>query len=139
MDSLIVRTSARLIVPLQLAFSLILLLRGHNEPGGGFIGGLVAACAVALHAVANGVPVTRRALRVDPQRLLGAGLLLALLSGLPGMLQGRPYLSAVWGGSIPTLVAGELKLGTPLLFDFGVYLVVAGSALLVLFTMAEDR
>jgi len=138
MDSLIVRTSARLIVPLQLAFSLILLMRGHNEPGGGFIGGLVAACAVALHAVANGVPVTRRALRVDPQRLLGAGLLLALVSGLPGMLQGRPYLSAAWGGSIPTLVAGELKLGTPLLFDFGVYLVVAGSALLVLFTMAED-
>ncbi len=139
MDSLIVRTAARLIVPLQLAFSLILTLRGHNEPGGGFIGGLVAACAVALYAVANGVPAARRALRVDPQRLLSAGLLLAVVSGMPAMLQGRPFLSAVWGGSLPTLVAGEVKLGTPLLFDIGVYLVVAGSTLLVLFTMAEDR
>jgi len=138
MDSLILRTAARVIMPLQLAFSLVLLLRGHNEPGGGFIGGLVAACGIALHGVAHGIPAARRLLRVPPQMLIGLGLLLAAASGFAGVFQGLPFMTGLWGGSVPTLVAGELKFGTPLLFDTGVYLVVAGVAVLMVFSMAED-
>jgi len=138
MDSLILRTAARVIMPLQLAFSLVLLLRGHNEPGGGFIGGLVAACGIALHGVAHGIPAARRLLRVPPQMLIGLGLFLAAASGFAGVFQGLPFMTGLWGGSVPTLVAGELKFGTPLLFDTGVYLVVAGVAVLMVFSMAED-
>lgn len=139
MDSLILRTAARVIMPLQLAFSIVLLLRGHNEPGGGFIGGLVAACGIALHGVAHGIPAARRLLRVPPQMLIGLGLLLAAASGFAGVFEGLPFMTGLWGGSVPTLVAGELKFGTPLLFDTGVYLVVAGVAVLMVFSMAEDE
>jgi multicomponent Na+:H+ antiporter subunit B len=139
MDSLILRTASRIIMPLQLAFSILLLIRGHNEPGGGFIGGLVAACGIALHGVAFGTPAARRLLRVPPHVLIGVGLLIAVMSGLPGLLQGLPFMTGLWGGSVPTLIAGELKFGTPLLFDIGVYLVVAGIAVQMVFTMAEDQ
>jgi multicomponent Na+:H+ antiporter subunit B len=139
MDSLLLRTAARVIMPLQLVFSIIALARGHNQPGGGFVGGLVAACGIALYGIAMGMPAARRLLRVRPQTLIGLGLLLAVLSGWPGVFQGLPYLTGLWDGSVPTLVAGELKFGTPLLFDTGVYLVVAGVAVLIVFTMAEDE
>jgi multicomponent Na+:H+ antiporter subunit B len=126
-------------VPLQLAFSIVLLVRGHNEPGGGFIGGLVAACGIALYGVAHGIPAGRRLLRIRPQTLIGLGLFFAAASGLPAVFLGLPFMTAFWDGSVPTLVAGELKFGTPLLFDTGVYLVVAGVAVLMVFTMAEDK
>jgi multicomponent Na+:H+ antiporter subunit B len=138
-DSLLLRAAARLIVPLQLAFSLVLLARGHNEPGGGFIGGLVAACGIALHGVAHGMPAARRLLRVPPRLLIGAGLLCAGASGLPAVTHGLPFMTGLWGGSVQTLVAGEVKFGTPLLFDVGVYLLVAGIAVQMVLAMAEDR
>lgn len=138
MDSMLLRTAARIIVPLQLLLSLFLLVRGHNEPGGGFVGGLMAACAITLHGIAHGMPAGRRMLRVAPQFLIGLGLLAAAASGLPGMLAGEPFLTGLWGGSLPTFVAGDLKFGTPLLFDVGVYLVVAGVATLMIFSVAEE-
>ena len=79
----IFRTAARLLMPLLLLFAVFLLLRGHNEPGGGFVGGLVAAAAFALYAIAFGVQRARQALLVNPLTLLGTGLLIALASGLP--------------------------------------------------------
>lgn len=139
MDSLILRTASRIIMPLQLAFSIVLLMRGHNEPGGGFIGGLVAACGIALHGVAHGIPSARRLLRIQPQTLIGVGLLMAAISGLPALFLDLPFMTGLWGGSVPTLVAGKLKFGTPLLFDTGVYFVVAGVAVLTVFTMTEDK
>ena len=95
-NSPIFRTAARLLMPLLLLFSVFLLLRGHNEPGGGFVGGLVAAAAFALYAIAFGVQRARQALLVRPLTLLGAGLLIALLSGLPAVLRGQPFLTALW-------------------------------------------
>lgn len=136
MTSLLLRTAARLLMPLLLLFAVFLLLRGHNEPGGGFVAGLVIAMALVLHAVSFGIPASRRALMVDPSRLLGAGLLIALASGLPATLHGRPFLSAVWA----TVPAGgaAVHVGTPLLFDLGVCLVVIGFVLTIVFTLAED-
>ena len=95
-NSPIFRTAARLLMPLLLLFSVFLLLRGHNEPGGGFVGGLVAAAAFALYAIAFGVQRARQALLVRPLTLLGAGLSIALLSGVPAVLRGQPFLTALW-------------------------------------------
>ncbi len=123
-------------MPLLLLFAVFLLLRGHNEPGGGFVAGLVVAMALVLHAGTFGIPASRRVLRVDPSRLLGGGLLVALASGLPATLQGRPFMSAVWT-TVPKSGAA-LDVGTPLLFDLGVCLVVIGVVLTIVFTLAED-
>jgi multicomponent Na+:H+ antiporter subunit B len=122
-------------MPLLLMFAVFLLLRGHNEPGGGFVGGLVVAAAFVLYAIAYGVDAGRRALLVDPSTLLGIGLLVALASGIPAVLLGRPFLTAMWAtiGSAPAVV----DVGTPLVFDVGVFLAVIGVVLTIVFTLAE--
>ena len=74
MNSSILTTAARLVTALMVLFSVYLLLRGHNEPGGGFVGGLVAASALFLHAIANGVAATRRALRLEPRAIAVVGI-----------------------------------------------------------------
>jgi multicomponent Na+:H+ antiporter subunit B len=135
MNSLILRTAARFLLTLLL-FSIFLLLRGHNEPGGGFVGGLVAAGAFALYGLASNVAEARRALRVDTRTLIGVGLLLAFTSGALALLAGKPYLTGLWW-SIDLFGATRVELSTPLLVDIGVYLVVLGVALMMLFTLAE--
>ena len=130
-NSAIFRTAARLLMPLLLLFSVFLLFRGHNQPGGGFVGGLIAAAAFALYAIAFGVQQARQALLVRPMTLLGAGLLIALVSGLPSVLRGRPFLTALWA-------SGPVAVGTPALFDVGVFLVVAGVVLMMVFSLAEE-
>ena len=134
-ESLILSTATRYLLPLLLLFSIFLLLRGHYEPGGGFVGGLVAAAAFALNAIAFGVPRTREVLRVDPRVLIGAGLLAAALSGMFAWFAGNPYFTAVWLKD-PWPVLGTV--GTPLLFDLGVYFVVLGVVLKIIFVLAED-
>jgi multicomponent Na+:H+ antiporter subunit A len=130
-SSPIFRTAARLLMPLLLLFSVFLLARGHDQPGGGFVGGLVAAAAFALYAIACGVPSARKAVLVKPLTLLGAGLLVALASGLPAVVRGHPFLTALW-------LPGPVALGTPVVFDIGVFLVVAGVVLMMIFTLAEE-
>jgi multicomponent Na+:H+ antiporter subunit A len=127
----IFRTAARLLMPLLLLFAAFLLWRGHNEPGGGFVGGLVAAAAFSLYLMAFGVRRTRRALFVKPMTLLGVGLLVALGSSIPAVVRGLPFLTAQW-------VTDPLTLGTPMLFDIGVFLVVTGVVLMMIFSLAES-
>ncbi|CAN5595572.1 Na+/H+ antiporter subunit B [soil metagenome] len=135
MRSLILITAARLLMPLLL-FSIFLLLRGHNEPGGGFAGGLVAASAFILLAISRDPATARAALRVEPQALIGAGLLVAVGSGVVGLLLGRPLLTGVWVAiDLPGL---SFYVGTPLTFDIGVYLVVLGATLTMVLTLAEE-
>jgi multicomponent Na+:H+ antiporter subunit B len=138
-NSVILKTAARLVVPLQLLFSAFLLVRGHNEPGGGFIGGLVAVAAIGLHALANGVSSSQRLLKIDPLQLAGAGLFVAGGSGLIAVFTGLPFMTGLWDGSVPTLVAGALKLGTPVLFDLGVYLVVVGAGVTLIYSLLEEN
>jgi multicomponent Na+:H+ antiporter subunit A len=127
----IFRTAARLLMPLLLLFSIFLLLRGHNQPGGGFVGGLVAAAAFSLYGIAYGVARARRALLVTPLTLLGAGLAIALISGVPAALRGEPFLTAQWA-------LGAAAVGTPVVFDVGVFLVVTGVVLMMIFNLAEE-
>jgi len=136
MSSLILQTWLRVLKPVMLLFAVFLLLRGHNEPGGGFIGGLLAAAAFLLHAFAYDVDSAMRALRVPPRRLAAAGLLTALASGCISLLAGRPFMTGLWTDLGP-LVPG-LKLGTPLLFDVGVFLLVLGISLMILFRLMEE-
>ena len=137
MTSLILRTTTRYLLPLLLIFSVFLLLRGHHEPGGGFLGGLVVSAAVALCALAFDVPAARQVLRCDPHLLIGAGLLTAGGSGLWALLKRQPFLTAGWEKfSGPRL--GEVEIGTPLVFDIGVYLVVIGVTMLILLSLAEE-
>ena len=135
MYSLILSTATRAIFPLMLLFSVFILLRGHNEPGGGFVGGLVAATAFVLYALAYDVARARDALRVDPRSLVAAGLALACSAGLLGLLAGQPFMTGQWLAT-PLPVVG--KLGTPVLFDLGVYFVVLGVVLTMVFALAEE-
>ena len=135
--SLILRTATRFLLPLLLLFSVFLLIRGHNEPGGGFAGGLVAGAAFALYALGYSVEETRRLLRWDPHTIIGVGLVLGVLGGLPAVFVGDPFLTGKWG-EIGIVGIGTLKFGTPILFDVGVYLAVLGVVLLITLTLMEE-
>lgn len=137
MNSLILRIATRFMLPLLLLFSVFLLLRGHNSPGGGFSGGLVAASAFALYSFAFGVTETRRALIVEPRSLIATGLLVALASGGLAMLGGMSFLTGLWE-KITVGGIGAIDLGTPLVFDIGVYLVVIGVTLSIILPLAEE-
>jgi len=135
MTSSILQTAARLLMPLLLLFAVFLLVRGHNQPGGGFVGGLVVAASFVLYSIAFGVDAARRALLVRPSTLLGIGLLVALVSGLPAVVAGHAFMTALW----TTIGAGSMAIavGTPLVFDVGVFLAVVGVVLTIVFTLAE--
>ncbi|MCO6390159.1 Na(+)/H(+) antiporter subunit B [Aliihoeflea aestuarii] len=132
MPSVILATMARPFWVIMLAASVYILLRGHNEPGGGFVGGLMAAAAFAMLAFANGVDAARRALYFHPVVLVGAGVLAAIVSGIPGLFTTGSFLTHLWPE-----VAG-IKLGTTILFDIGVYLVVLGGVLCLILRLYED-
>jgi len=138
MNSLILKTATRFLVALMLLFSVFMLLRGHNEPGGGFIGGLIAAIGFALYAVAHGAADARRALRKDPRVIAMVGLGVALVAGLLSAFSGDALFTGLWwfiGG-------GEgskgFPIGTVLLFDIGVYLVVVGAVMTLVLALEEE-
>ncbi len=186
MPTVILSTAARYTLPLLLLFSIFVLFRGHNDPGGGFVGGLVASAAVTLYVLAYGVEKAQKVLPIDCRRMMAIGLLVAVSSGLLSMLVGKPFMTGLWPStdmfSSTESVAdsdshnasddqtkdsaitnetkikndhstgddghgkgGELislplvgKPGTPLMFDIGVYLVVIGVTLTIIFQLAEN-
>lgn len=135
MNTVIFRAMAPAIVTLMLVFSVYVLLRGHNEPGGGFIGGLIAASALAIYGMVTGPAHVRRALRVDPLALAGFGVLLAALSGLLSLAFQVPFLTGLWAD----LNLGEsvVTVSTPMIFDIGVYLVVSGTISAIALALEE--
>jgi multisubunit Na+/H+ antiporter MnhB subunit len=135
MTSTILQTATRVLMPLLVLFAVFLLLRGHNQPGGGFVGGLVVASSFVLYSIAFGVDAGRRALLVRPATLLGVGPLVALTSGLPAVITGQPFMTALWT-EVP-LGGTAVALGTPLVFDVGVFLAVIGVVLTIVFTLSE--
>ena len=135
MKSLILQTASRYLMVLLVIFSVFILLRGHNEPGGGFVGGLLIAGAFALYALAYQAKAARHLLRFDPRTIIGIGLATAVGSGLAAVLYGQPFLAGQW---LPYSIPFLGKLGTVFFFDLGVYLVVLGTTLLVLLTLQEE-
>lgn len=135
MNQLILATATRYLMPLLLLLSVFILLRGHNSPGGGFIGGLVASAAFALFAIASGVSAARRTLGVSPRQLIGGGLALAFASALVPMLLGEAFMTGIWADFELPVIG---KLSTPLFFDIGVFLVVIGVMLTIILSLASE-
>lgn len=139
MNSILLRSAARLLLPILVVLSLVVLYRGHNLPGGGFIGGLLAAAGFALISLGEGAAAGRRALRISPVALMATGLLVALGSGCFALLAGEPLLTGMWLPTFSLPLLGTVHLGTPLLFDVGVYLTVIGFVLAAVFTVSEPE
>ncbi|SCB21092.1 Na+/H+ antiporter subunit B [Rhizobium multihospitium] len=125
MNTLIFRTAAPFLTALMLLFSVFVLLRGHNEPGGGFIGGLIAASAFAIYGIACGVTAVRCAIIFHPLAIAGFGLLASTLAGIVSVFAGVPFMTGLW--IYPHLFGVEVALSTVMLFDIGVYFVVVGA------------
>ncbi|WP_299822147.1 MnhB domain-containing protein [uncultured Pontibacter sp.] len=181
MRTLIFATAIRMLTPVFLAFSIYILFRGHNHPGGGFIGGLIGSIAFVFHILGLGTRQTAKSyfsitfykydrkphhgtirhalrllrknldrrkqkekpksiwnyylLRLRPTYLMAVGLLVAVASGMVGLVLGKPFMTAYWvEGKIPVIGS----LGTPLMFDAGVYLLVLGMVLKMVFTISKD-
>jgi len=134
--SIILPVAARFLMPLMLVFSIFLLFRGHNEVGGGFVGGLVAASALILYAISSTPSALWKLLPIDPRFIAAIGLLVALISGFIPLLLGKPFMTGMWMAE-PLPVVG--KVGTPTLFDVGVYILVIGVVVWILLEFAEDE
>ncbi|WP_242928176.1 MnhB domain-containing protein [Pontibacter vulgaris] len=180
MKTLVLSVAIKLLIPVFLFFSLYCLFRGHNHPGGGFIGGLIASIAFIFHTMVHGPnrtitsllkinlygfehqPNQSRSLflmrmqrvkrwrrrcalddkksgkpdfRLDPFDLIATGLLVAATSGIVGFLLQEPYMSSSWFAfSVPFIGS----IGTPVIFDIGVYLLVLGVVLKITFVMSEE-
>lgn len=135
--SLFFRFLARLMLPILLMLSLVLLLRGHNQPGGGFVGGLVGAGSIILMILAYGPSEVRNRLKIDFLRAMFYGLIIAVISGLVGIVIGVAFQDAWWWKPFIQGL-GVLELGTPLLFDVGVYVVVFSVTISIVLNMAEE-
>jgi len=133
--SIILRVTARILLPLMSLFSLFVLLRGHNDPGGGFIGGLIVGAAFSLYLLACGLQAARQALLVDPRAFIVFGLALAAAAGIFSLFAGAPFLTGFWAAGLLPVFG---KLGTPTVFDIGVYFVVIGVSLTIVFALAEE-
>ncbi|MDU8944828.1 Na+/H+ antiporter subunit B [Ovoidimarina sediminis] len=138
MNSVILRAGTRYLSGLLLVFSLYMLLRGHNEPGGGFIGGLIGATGFVLYAIACGTTDARKALRISPQNIAVTGLGIALLAGIAAAFFEDALFTGQWLFIGATEDDKGLPLSTVLVFDIGVYLVVFGSTLTLVFAMEEE-
>ncbi|MFN7133001.1 MAG: MnhB domain-containing protein, partial [Myxococcales bacterium] len=122
---------------LLLSFAVFVLLQGHHEPGGGFVAGLLVAGAFVLHVIGFGTESTRRALKLEPRTWMAVGLLLALASSAWPLLVGRPYFKSGWV-EISPFERAHVALGSPFLFDVGVFMVVVGTVLGIVLSLAEE-
>ncbi|MEJ6392631.1 Na+/H+ antiporter subunit B [Gymnodinialimonas sp. 2305UL16-5] len=138
MNSIILNAATRLLTAILLLFSVYMLLRGHNLPGGGFIGGLVGATGFVLYAIAQGAQATRATLGVEPQNIAMIGLGIALAAGVYPVFFNDAFFTGQW------LFIGEteddkgLPISSVLFFDIGVYLVVFGSILTLVLALEEE-
>ena len=135
MRTVIFRAVAPYLTSLMVLFSIFVLLRGHNEPGGGFIGGLIAASAFAIYGIACGVPPVRRALYFHPMSISAFGLFIAALAGVLSIPAEVPFMTGLW--VTPHLFGVDVALSTVLIFDIGVYLVVVGAITSIALALEE--
>jgi len=135
--SVVLETAVRVVFHTILVFGVYLLFAGHNQPGGGFVGGLVAGCAFVLRYVAGGRAAVREAVPVEPGVPLGAGLLLAAGTGAAAVVLGGQFLESAYV-DLDVPVLGDVKVTSALAFDAGVFLVVVGLVLGMLRTLGAE-
>jgi multicomponent K+:H+ antiporter subunit A len=133
---MILTTISQAVLPLALLVSAFIFLRGHNQPGGGFIAGLITAVALILVYMSRGVEWTQARLDFPFQPIAIAGVAVATLTGLGSWLLGKPFLTSAFGYfSLP--LVGKFELATAMLFDLGVYLAVVGATLMILANLGK--
>jgi monovalent cation:proton antiporter len=137
-NDVILQTVTKIVVFIILAFSAFLFFAGHNDPGGGFIGGLMTASALVLLAMAFDLNTIRTALPINFRILTGLGLLTAVLTGAGSFLFHEPFLSHTFAYKVLPLL-GEKELATAVLFDLGVYMSVVGVTMTIILSIGEDR
>ncbi|PSQ25835.1 sodium:proton antiporter [Halobacteriales archaeon QS_9_68_17] len=154
MTSTIMKTTARIVVPIVFVVAISLLLQGHNLPGGGFIGGVLTTGAFALIYVAHGLDYLEVGVLgrdVEPgagvfehrtvtayERAFILGLAIAIGSGFAALLFGEPFLSQTYEIVHDVPIYHEIELATALVFDVGVYLVVVGGLLTILSVVGAE-
>jgi multisubunit Na+/H+ antiporter MnhB subunit len=136
MESFILRVATKMLVGLILVFAFYLLFRGHHAPGGGFAAALVAGTGFSLFAITEGIQAVKQALRIGPRVCIAFGLLLAIAAGVPAVLAGQPFLTGVWWPA--GAVQGAVTVGTPVIFDIGVFLVVFGTIVVLVLHLEEQ-
>ncbi|HHW06912.1 MAG TPA: Na(+)/H(+) antiporter subunit B [Clostridia bacterium] len=136
-DDIILRTVTKLAIFIILAFAVFLFLAGHHNPGGGFVGGLTVASAIVLLLLVFDMKTVKDGLPVDYKVMAFAGLLIAVTTGLGGMVFGQPFLSQAFG-HIDLPLFGDTEFATAVIFDTGVALAVLGTALSIIFTISGD-
>jgi multicomponent Na+:H+ antiporter subunit B len=132
--TIMLATAIKLFMPLFILFSLYLLFRGHNDPGGGFIGGLIGSMGFVFYTMTFGADVTEKTFRINSLVLIASGLLLAAGSGIISIFFGDIFLTARWEDYYLPFIG---RPGTPILFDIGVYVLVVGIILKITFSMSE--
>lgn len=138
MNSVILQIAARYLKWLLLVFAVLALFRGHNYPGGGFIGGLMAGLAIVYEGFAYNAFQVKERLKDGPERYIAGGLFAILLSFIPSLLRGETLMTGVWI-KIPVPLGESIKLGTPFLFDIGVFFVVIGVTLIFVFSLTQKQ
>ena len=134
MNSVILQIASKYIKWILVLFALIALYRGHNYPGGGFIGGLLFSMSVIFYSFAFDGPTAKNVIKIKPEGFIALGLLLIFLSLFPGLILNQIFMAGVWI-SIAIPLLGDIKLGTPFLFDIGVFLAVIGVTLRLFFSL----
>ena len=132
----IMQTLLRLLLPLMLLVAVYIFLRGHNLPGGGFIAGLIAAVALIVQYMANGIEWTGKRLNFDKHFLIGAGILIAASTGVVSMLLGYPFLTSAFA-HLHWPIVGEFEIASAIAFDLGVFLVVVGATVMILVQLGK--
>jgi multicomponent Na+:H+ antiporter subunit B len=136
MNSVILQIAARYLMWILIVFAVLALFRGHNHPGGGFIGGLMAGLAIVYRGFAFNAFQIKEELKDRPERYIASGLLIILLSFVPSLIKNATLMTGFWF-TIPLPFGEGLKLGTPFLFDIGVFFTVIGVTLMFVFSLTQ--
>lgn len=136
-NNMMLQTGIKIITFIVFTFSIYLFFTGHNNPGGGFIGGLMTASAILLLYLAFDKKIVNKTVSIDFTTVIGIGLLLAVVTGIVSMFFDYPFLTQFFD-YFQFPVFGEVELTTALPFDLGVYLVVVGAAMSIILAIAGD-
>lgn len=128
--------ATRVILPIALTVGVYIFLRGHNQPGGGFVAGLVVSIALLMQYMASGFAWAQQRQKIEYHSLIGWGVLIAALTGVGSWFAGRPFLTSSFGYfTFPPIE--EFELATAMLFDLGVFLTVLGAVMLMLYSLSR--
>ncbi|WP_370372566.1 hydrogen gas-evolving membrane-bound hydrogenase subunit E, partial [Henriciella pelagia] len=126
----------RVLMPIAILVGVYIFLRGHNQPGGGFVAGLVIAIALLMQYMASGFAWTQERKRIEYHTMIGLGVVIAGLTGVGSWLAGAPFLTSSYTYiHLPPIE--EFELATAMLFDLGVFLTVLGAVMLMLYSLSR--